>query len=144
MGIPSMGIYAYELYHNYDVDTIIRVGTAGAIHRNVEVGDLVLAMGCCTNSNFPSQYHLPGTFAPIADFGLLEAAAAHARNSHTPFRAGNVYSSDVFYEDCQGEKDSGKNGGSGPGNGDTVPLLHSGKSRQESAQHGDCGEQHPP
>ena len=70
MGIPSMGIYAYELYHNYDVDTIIRVGTAGAIHRNVEVGDLVLAMGCCTNSNFPSQYHLPGTFAPIADFGL--------------------------------------------------------------------------
>lgn len=104
MGIPSMGIYAYELYHNYDVDTIIRVGTAGAIHRNVEVGDLVLAMGCCTNSNFPSQYHLPGTFAPIADFGLLEAAAAHARNSHTPFRAGNVYSSDVFYEDCQGEK----------------------------------------
>ena len=111
MGIPSMGIYAYELYHNYDVDTIIRVGTAGAIHRNVEVGDLVLAMGCCTNSNFPSQYHLPGTFAPIADFGLLEAAAAHARNSHTPFRAGNVYSSDVFMRTVREKKDSGKKWG---------------------------------
>ena len=55
MGIPSMGIYAYELYQNYDVDTIIRIGTAGAIHRDVEVGDLIFAMGCCTNSNFPAQ-----------------------------------------------------------------------------------------
>lgn len=86
------------------MDTIIRVGTAGAVHRDVEVGELVLAMGCCTNSNFPSQYHLPGTFAPIADFGLLEAAAAQARSSRTPFRVGNVYSSDVFYEDSLGEK----------------------------------------
>lgn len=104
MGIPSMGIYAYELYHEYDVDTIIRIGTAGAIHRDVEVGELVLAMACCTNSNFPAQYHLPGTYAPIADFGLLEAAASRARNCHTPFRVGNVYSSDVFYEDQKGEK----------------------------------------
>ena len=104
MGIPSMGIYAYELYQEHDVDTIIRVGTAGAIHREVEVGELILAMGCCSNSNFAAQYHLPGTFAPIADFGLLEAAAAQARNSRTPFRVGNVYSSDVFYEDRKGEK----------------------------------------
>lgn len=104
MGIPSMGIYAYELYHEYDVDTIIRVGTAGAIHRQVEVGDLVLAMGCCTNSNFPNQYHLPGTFAPLADFGLLEQAAVWARESQMPCQVGNVYSSDVFYEDEKGEK----------------------------------------
>lgn len=104
MGIPSMGIYSYELYHTYGVDTIIRVGTAGAVHKEVNVGDLVLAMGCCTNSNFPVQYHLPGTFAPLADFGLLEAAAARAREARIPFRVGNVFSSDVFYEDSQGEK----------------------------------------
>ncbi|MCC8085520.1 MAG: purine-nucleoside phosphorylase, partial [Clostridium sp.] len=104
MGIPSMGIYAYELYQNYDVDTIIRIGTAGAIHRDVEVGDLIFAMGCCTNSNFPAQYHLPGTFAPIADFSLLSAAVSQAQGSRIPFRVGNVFSSDVFYEDRKGEK----------------------------------------
>ena len=104
MGIPSMGIYAYELYQNYDVDTIIRIGTAGAIHRDVEVGDLIFAMGCCTNSNFPAQYHLPGTFAPIADFSLLSAAVSQAQGSRIPFRGGNVFSSDVFYEDRKGEK----------------------------------------
>lgn len=104
MGNPSMGIYAHELYHNYGVETIVRVGTAGAIQRDVSVGDLVLAMGCCSNSNFASQYHLPGVFAPIADFGLLETAVAHARAAGIHSHAGNIYSSDVFYEDLQGEK----------------------------------------
>ncbi|MDO4340518.1 MAG: purine-nucleoside phosphorylase [Eubacteriales bacterium] len=104
MGIPSMGIYAYELFHNYDVDNIIRIGTAGAIHKDVAVGDLILAMGCCTNSNFPAQYHLSGTFAPIADFKLLEAAAGQARKDNVRFHVGNVFSSDVFYEDQCGEK----------------------------------------
>lgn len=104
MGIPSMGIYAYELFNNYDVDNIIRIGTAGAIHKDVEVGDLIFAMGCCTNSNFPSQYHLPGTFAPIADFKLLEGAVGQARKADARFHVGNVYSSDVFYEDQKGEK----------------------------------------
>lgn len=104
MGIPSMGIYAYELFHNYDVDNIIRIGTAGAIHEDVEVGDLIFAMGCCTNSNFPLQYHLPGTFAPIADFKLLEGAVGQARKDNARFHVGNVYSSDVFYEDQSGEK----------------------------------------
>ncbi len=104
MGIPSMGIYAYELYHHYDVDHIIRIGTAGAIHRDVQVGDLVFAMGCCTNSNFAAQYHLPGSFAPIADYALLEKAAGLAREKGIRFHVGNVYSSDVFYEDQAGEK----------------------------------------
>lgn len=104
MGIPSMGIYAYELFHNYDVENIIRIGTAGAIHENVEVGDLIFAMGCCTNSNFPGQYHLPGAFAPIADYTLLEEAVRQARQSGARFHVGNVYSSDVFYEDLPGEK----------------------------------------
>lgn len=104
MGIPSMGIYAYELYHNYDVDNIIRIGTGGALRKDVNVGDVVLAMGSCTNSNFTAQYHLPGTFAPIADFGLLENAAAHMRKENAAFHVGNVFSSDVFYEDQTGEK----------------------------------------
>ncbi len=104
MGIPSMGIYSYELYHQFGVETIIRVGTCGAIKKDVEVGSLVFAMGCCSNSNFPEQYHLPGTFAPLADFQLLEEAVSRARQAGTSFRVGNVYSSDVFYEDVQGEK----------------------------------------
>lgn len=104
MGIPSMGIYSYELYHDYDVDMIIRVGTAGAISTDVQVGELILAMGCCTNSNFTAQYHLPGSFSPIADYGLLEAAVNQARKSGIPFHVGNIYSSDVFYEDQKGEK----------------------------------------
>lgn len=104
MGIPSMGIYAYELYHTYGVNAIIRVGTAGAIREEVAVGDIIMAMGCCTNSNFASQYHLPGSFAPIADFGLLKAAADEAEKVKAPYHVGNVFSSDVFYEDQQGEK----------------------------------------
>lgn len=104
MGIPSMGIYSYELFNQFGVDTIIRVGTCGAIRRDVEVGSLIFAMGCCTNSGFPAQYHLPGTFAPLADFRLLETAVQKAEEAGTSFHVGNVYSSDVFYEDQAGEK----------------------------------------
>lgn len=86
MGIPSMGIYSYELFNQFGVDTIIRVGTCGAINREVEVGSLIFAMGCCTNSNFPAQYHLPGSFAPIADFELLEQAVLQARQMGVPCR----------------------------------------------------------
>lgn len=104
MGIPSMGIYSYELFNTFGVDQIIRVGTCGAVNRDVEVGSLILAMGCCGNSNFASQYHLPGIFAPLADYGLLESAVNQARIMEAPFYVGNVYSSDVFYEDLAGEK----------------------------------------
>ncbi len=104
MGIPSMGIYAYELFRYYDVQRIIRIGTAGAVHQKVNVGDLIFAMGCCTNSHFAAQYHLPGTFAPIADFSLLSNAAAYAKAHELRFHVGNVFSSDVFYEDQAGEK----------------------------------------
>lgn len=104
IGIPSMGIYSYELFNEYDVDNIIRIGTAGAVSDSVQVGDLIFAMGCCTNSNFPAQYHLPGTFAPIADFGLLSKAVSLAEKADTRCHVGNVFSSDVFYEDQTGEK----------------------------------------
>ena len=104
MGIPSMGIYSYELFNTFGVDQIIRVDTCGAVNRDVEVGSLILAMGCFSNSNFASQYHLPGIFAPLADYGLLESAVNQARIMEAPFYVGNVYSSDVFYEDLAGEK----------------------------------------
>ena len=104
MGIPSMGIYSYELFNTFGVNQIIRVGTCGAVNRDVEVGSLILDMGCCSNSNFASQYHLPGIFAPLADYGLLESAVNQARILEAPFYVGNVYSSDVFYEDLAGEK----------------------------------------
>ena len=97
MGIPSIGIYTYELYHFYDVDTIIRVGSAGAMQPDLKLGDIVAAMGACTDSNFAAQYNLPGTFAPICTYHLLEKAAAAARIHNIPLRIGNILSSDVFY-----------------------------------------------
>ena len=104
MGIPSMGIYSYELFHEYDVENIIRIGTAGAVSRNVHVGDLVFAMGCSTNSGFALQYHLPGSFAAVADFSLLERGVEKARRAQARFHVGNIFSSDVFYEDQKGDK----------------------------------------
>ena len=99
MGIPSIGIYAYELFHFYDVDTIIRIGSAGGLSDSVKLRDVVIGMGACTNSNFASQYKLPGTFAPIADYGLVRAAADAAERRGVNAVVGNVLSSDVFYND---------------------------------------------
>ena len=79
MGIPSIGIYTYELFNMYGVDNIIRVGSCGAIDPSVQLRDLVFAQGACTDSNYASQYRLPGTFAPIASYDLLEAAVQIAR-----------------------------------------------------------------
>lgn len=97
MGIPSIGIYSYELYHMYDVQSIIRVGSAGGLGSDIRVRDLVAGMGACTNSNYGAQYGLPGTFAPIASWRLLQAAAAAAKSLGLPMRVGNLLSSDTFY-----------------------------------------------
>ena len=99
MGIPSIGIYSYELFNFYDVETIIRIGSAGAYSRDLHVGDLILAMGACTDSNYGSQYALPGTFAPIADFKLLRGAAEACEKLGIRYKVGNILSSDVFYRD---------------------------------------------
>lgn len=99
MGMPSMGIYSYELYHFYHVETIIRIGSAGGIGDDIKVRDVVLGMGACTNSNYAAQYKLPGTFAPIADFELLRRAVEVAEREHIKVRVGNVLSSDTFYDD---------------------------------------------
>ena len=97
MGIPSIVIYTYELYHFYGVQTIIRVGSAGAYDPDLKLGDLVLAMGACTDSSYGNQFELPGPFAPIADFGLLRAAADSCDRLGLRYKVGNVLSSDVFY-----------------------------------------------
>ena len=97
MGIPSIGIYTYELYNFYGVKTIIRIGSAGSINKNLHVGDLAIAMGACTNSNYGAQYELPGTYAPIADFGLLRKAVETCEQLGYSYKVGNVFSSDTFY-----------------------------------------------
>ena len=110
MGIPSIGIYSYELFHFYDVDNIIRVGSAGAISPKLKLRDVVMAQGACTDSNFAKQYGLPGTFAPIADFRLLETAVAAARRMGVEPPVGNILSSDVFYNKAGGTLDWGAMG----------------------------------
>ena len=99
MGMPSIGIYTYELFNFYGVKTIIRVGSAGAIQTDLHVGDLVIAQGACTNSNYAAQYELPGTFAPIGDFQLLRKAAEACDRMGYAYKVGNVLSSDVFYNE---------------------------------------------
>ena len=99
MGIPSIAIYTYELFNFYDVKNIIRVGSAGALQDDVQLKDIVIGMGACTESAFADHYNLPGTFAPIADFGLLEKAVQKAREAGIPVKVGNLISGDMFYED---------------------------------------------
>ena len=99
MGMPSIGLYTYELYHFYGVKTIIRVGSAGAYTRDLHVGDLVLAQGACTDSNYADQYQLDGMFAPIGDFDLLCKAAETCKAMHLNYKVGNVVSSDLFYRE---------------------------------------------
>ena len=99
MGMPSIGIYSYELYNYFGVDNIIRVGTAGGMSENIKVRDIVIAMGACTNSNYASQYGLPGTFAPIASYGLMKTAIEKAAELGANYHVGNCLSSDAFYND---------------------------------------------
>lgn len=99
MGMPSMGIYSYELIHFYGVKNLIRIGSAGAISDDLNLHDVVIGMGACTDSNYAAQYKLPGTYAPIASFELLEKAVDKARELDIDVRIGNVVSSDVFYGD---------------------------------------------
>ena len=100
MGMPSIGIYSHELFNAFDVDNIIRVGSAGSIQKDVKVMDVIIGMGACTDSNFGMQFRLPGTFAPIADYGLLSKCVEKAKALNMDnYHVGNVLSSDLFYED---------------------------------------------
>lgn len=100
MGMPSIGIYSYELFSQYGVENIIRIGSAGSLSENVNIRDVVIAMGACTNSNYASQYELPGTYAPIASYGLLRRAVDAGERLGAVCHVGNVLSSDTFYDDA--------------------------------------------
>ena len=97
MGIPSIGIYSYELFHFFDVDNIIRVGSAGGLSPELKLRDIVIGMGACTNSAYATQFRLHGTFAPIASYPLLESAVKHGREMGLRMQVGNLLSSDPFY-----------------------------------------------
>ena len=99
MGIPSIGIYSYELYNFYGVKSIIRTGSAGAYSPDLQLGDVMIAIGACTDSNYAAQYNLPGTFSPTADFSLARAAVEKAEQMGIRYQVGNILSSDVFYGD---------------------------------------------
>ncbi|MBO5928619.1 MAG: purine-nucleoside phosphorylase [Clostridia bacterium] len=99
MGMPSMGIYAYELYHAFGVETILRIGSAGSMQPQVQLRDIVLGQGACTNSQFAAQYGLPGTLAPLGSFDVLQTAVAEAEKLGVRYHVGNLLSSDTFYSD---------------------------------------------
>ena len=97
MGMPSIGIYSYELYNFFGVENILRVGSAGALQMKVQVRDMILGMGASTNSAYGTQYGLGGTFAPICSYELLKAAVAESEKIGARYHVGNILSSDVFY-----------------------------------------------
>lgn len=99
MGQPSIGIYSYELFNYYDVENIIRVGSCGSFDKDLHVRDIIIALGACTNGNYAMQYNLPGTFCPIADFDLARRAALACEQAGIKYKAGNIFSSDMFYDD---------------------------------------------
>ena len=99
MGMPSMGIYSYELFHFYDVESIVRIGTAGGIAEEVQVRDVVLGQGACTDSNYAYQFGLPGSYAPIANFGMLRRAVDAAEELGATYHVGNLLTTDVFYNE---------------------------------------------
>lgn len=97
MGMPSIGIYSYELFNFYGVDNIIRIGTAGSIADKLNLRDVVIGLGASTNSSYASQYNLPGTFAPIASYDLVSSAVEAAKAKNINAVVGNILSSDTFY-----------------------------------------------
>ena len=99
MGMPTIGIYSYELYNFFGVENIMRVGSTGALQEQVKVRDIVFGMGACTNSNYASQFGLSGTFAPIASYKLMSEAINQAEKLNANYHVGNILSSDTFYSD---------------------------------------------
>ena len=97
MGMPSVGIYTYELFKFYDVENIIRIGSCGSFKEDVRLRDIIIVQGACTDSNYAHQYELPGTYSAISDYSLLEKAVEKAKEKNLTYHVGNVLSSDLFY-----------------------------------------------
>ena len=108
MGIPSICIYAYELYNIFGVENIIRIGSAGAMSEKLKLLDIVIAMGACTDSNFVHQYHLPGNFSAVCDYSLLQNCTKAADALGIQYSVGNILSSDIFYNDEENLPDNFK------------------------------------
>ena len=106
MGMPSIGIYSRELYEAYNVRNIMRIGSAGAIQPDINLKDIVMAMGASMDSNYQAQFHLMGTFAPICSFEMLHAATQSAEELGAVYHVGNILSSDFFYDDDEGVPDA--------------------------------------
>ena len=102
MGMPSIGIYSHELFSFYGVQKIIRIGSCGALNKDVHLRDIIIAQGSCTDSNFASQFELPGTFSALSDYHLLEAAVKEAKELGVTYHVGNVVASDFFYHADEG------------------------------------------
>lgn len=102
MGMPSIGIYSHELYNAFGVQNIMRIGSAGSIHPDIHIRDIVLGQGACTDSRWAEQFHLAGTFAPICSYEMLEACVGVAQERGLPYHVGNLLSSDRFYGDEDG------------------------------------------
>lgn len=102
MGMPSMGIYARELYEGFQVRNILRIGSAGAIQPHIDLKDIVIAMGASMDSNYQAQFHLMGSFAPICSYEMLQAATQSAQALQAVYHVGNILSSDFFYDDDEG------------------------------------------
>lgn len=100
MGQPAIGIYSYELFNMFGVESIIRIGSCGSFVKELKIRDILIAMGACTNSNYAMQYRLPGAFCPIADFGLVKRAAEECEKLGVNYKVGNIFSSDTFYDDA--------------------------------------------
>ena len=98
MGMPSMGIYSWELITEYDVQNLIRIGTAGSFHEDIKIKDIVIGMSASTDSNYIHAFDVPGTYAPCASWELLSKARDASEKLEIPFKAGNIVSCDVFYE----------------------------------------------
>ena len=97
MGIPSISLYSWELIHDFGCKKLIRVGSCGTIQKNIDLYDVIIGQAACTDSNFASQYNLPGTFAPIGSFRLIEDTYRRAVSQGIDVHVGNVLSADVFY-----------------------------------------------
>ena len=106
MGMPSIGIYSYELFNFFGVETIIRVGSAGGMTEKVRVNEIIAGMGACTDSAYAKSFQIPGTFAPIADYDVLSTCVETGREMGLAIKVGNILSSDVFYKDEPYEEES--------------------------------------
>ena len=108
MGMPSIGIYSYELFNFYGVDNIIRIGSAGAIQDDIKLMDVVIGMGASMVSDYVEQFGCPGHLAPLADYHLLSTAVESAKDLGTEVKVGNILSEDAFYNDRPNSKDAFK------------------------------------